>query len=178
MMKKSISDECLTRQIVNRLNQPKHAAETTKSKSEEKFGARLHVPRTKEAAGGRVLSKLLKLKNKPPAANECRKNSILAFVDYENYDDLNTKLDMIKKSVMENLNKLKDRNVSLQDLEMKADYLSQHALNLNMVSTNIKKQQKAKMRVKYSMAVIVVLFIGASSVFSYLIYSGVFKTSL
>lgn len=186
MKKKSISNECLALEALRKLNQPKLFPETNRSKSEEKLDSNfLHVPHGKVAvssspSSSRVLSRLFKFKNKSATTAAARKNSILvqttALLDYDTYDELNVKLDMIKQSVMENLNKLKERDVSLQDLEMKADYLSQHALNLNMVSTNIKKQQKAtKMNVKYIMLVILVVFVGISTVYSYLLYSGISK---
>lgn len=105
-----------------------------------------------------------------------RKNSLLlqttAFLEFGSYEELNEKIDMIKQSVVDNLNKLKERDVSLQNLEMKADYLNQQALNLNMLSTNIKRQ-KRKSSVKFRLLVGTFLFVAFSSIYSYLIYFGI-----
>ena len=105
-----------------------------------------------------------------------RKNSLLlqttAFLEFGSYEELNEKIDMIKQSVVDNLNKLKERDVSLQNLEMKADYLNQQALNLNMLSTNIKRQ-KRKSSVKFRLLVGTLLFVSFSTIYSYLIYFGI-----
>lgn len=78
---------------------------------------------------------------------------------------------------MDNLNKLQERDVSLQDLVLKADYLSQNALNLNLTSVNIKKQ-KVKSNVKIKLLIVCLIFFFASAVYSYFIYYGLYRDNL
>lgn len=80
--------------------------------------------------------------------NNQRKTSIVlqaaALLNFENYTDMNAKIELIKKSMMDNLNRLIERDASLMDLETKADNLNKDTLNLNMISNKINKLNTKK----------------------------------
>ncbi|RNA40990.1 hypothetical protein BpHYR1_044513 [Brachionus plicatilis] len=57
-----------------------------------------------------------------------------ALLQVDNYSELNERIEFLKVSMMNNLNKLLERDVSLMDLERKADNLTADALNLKMTS--------------------------------------------
>lgn len=191
MKRRSISDQCLASEAIEKLRQREQqqtaaglgsSSFMSRAKSEIDCGS-VQTLNGRGHSASRALSRIFRLKNKhgnqldtSPSKIEPRRNSILfqttTLIDYDNYQDLNAKIDVIKQSMMDNLNKLKERDVSIQDLEQKADYLNQHALNLNMVSTNIKKQQKSIFRsnVKRRILGIMIVFFGLCSVCSYFIY--------
>ena len=202
MKRRSISDQCLASEAVKKLRQREQqqlqqqtvsAFGSSRAKSDLDCGSVQALNgRVKEGhIASRALSRIFRHKNKPsgnelnskPSKTEARRNSILfqttTLIDYENFQDLNAKIDIIKQSMMDNLNKLKERDVSIQDLEQKADYLNQHALNLNMVSTNIKKKQKSILRssVKRRLLGVLVVFFGLCSVCSYFIYFKITNTA-
>lgn len=195
MKKRSISDQCLVSETLQKLRLREQNATDdwmSRTKSMDKLGdgesshQRLSG-RIKESSRG--ISRIFRLK--PKSANQLSSSSMssnaaknndvtrgspffhaTSLMDYQNCDDLNAKIDMIKQSMIENINKLKDRDISIQDLEQKADYLNQHALSLNMVSTNIKKQQKSLLRsdVRSRLVGLLIVFFGLSTVYSYFIY--------
>lgn len=184
MKKRSISDQCLVSETLRKLKLGEQNATDdwmSRTKSMDKLGdgeSRLSG-RIKENSRG--ISRLFRLKPKSKSqlnssstsSNAVKNNeSPLFLMDYQNCQDLNAKIDMIKQSMIENINKLKDRDISIQDLEQKADYLNQHALSLNMVATNIKKQQKSLLRsdVRSRLVGLLIVFFGLSTVYSYFIY--------
>ncbi|CAF0807410.1 unnamed protein product [Brachionus calyciflorus] len=84
------------------------------------------------------------------------------FLNADNYPDLNGKLEVLKISMMNNLNRLIERDHSLMDLEKKADSLNCDALNLKMTSNNIKKlkaYKKLRNRIFFCLIVLVIILI-------------------
>jgi hypothetical protein len=91
-----------------------------------------------------------------------------AFINtYEKiYDNTLEKLDEIKFAMKENINKLIERDVNLNDLEVKAHNLNQNTLNLNLTSNKLKK--KNQMPCRHWAVRIVVLFIVFLIIFIYI----------
>lgn len=189
MKKKSISDQCLVKNDLKMLAKSRlQMRRLSKSKSEEKF-LRAKSSRLKAFIDPRRkldVFKTFKFRSnaqtsqQPTCTNEninkniqmsCvqlggdqRKTSLLfqatACVEYESYQDLNEKLDIIKQSMMNNLNRLIERDVSIQNLEAKADILSKDAFNLQLISNNVKKAEyKNRLKSKFVLSCVFSTFL-------------------
>lgn len=173
MKKKSISDQCLVARDLKNLKGLKYNVNrlSKKSRSEEKINIPKSKLQFTNFVKPSSLFKFKKIKqkfvnksiqpipelvvineNNQRDSKETRpspkKNSIIlqatALVNLDDYSDLNEKIEALKMSMMQNLNKLIERDASLMDLQVRADNLNKDTFELNVTSGRIKKWYKFK----------------------------------
>lgn len=97
--------------------------------------------------------------SKRPQNHKKKKSVILeaaSLLKVENYSQLNEKIENLKLSMMNSINKLIERDVSLMDLERKANNLTTDTLNLKMTTVKVKK---IKMYKKFRKKILICLFV-------------------
>lgn len=192
MRKRSISDQCLATHNISinfnrskseeRLKSCKFAAKNQQNESKRKQIIKFVKPSSifkikKNKNNIRIPSfkftTVNETENKQKNEQNVKKQSVVlqaaALLQFESYSELNERVESLKISMMNNLNKLLEREVSLMDLERKADNLTTDTLNLKMTSTKVKKIKLYK-KFRKKIFVCLLIFVVVIGLYCYFLF--------
>lgn len=184
MRKRSISDQCLLTRDVNfnfkrskseeKLRSSKLAKNQQNDKKKKQiinFIKPTSIFRIKKNKNNDIIFPVKltteneTMKRQQNQQNKKKKSVILeaaSLLKVENYSELNERIEILKLSMMNNLNKLIERDVSLMDLERKANNLTNDTLNLKMTSVKVKKikmYKKFRKKILICLLIFIVIFV-------------------